>query len=334
MVISGEKLVIKMWDSLIDKGIGGALTPWQERRVEQNRLEMKTQEIVRLAEAEKLADDIRKGNVQFGSPQSEFYLENRQGRIEPTFDVKTFISNVKSSESSEAIRREVNVAKSILIAEEILADDQSPESEKVPEDDWLFNWREYASRVSTEDLQLLWGKVLAGEVKNPGSYSYRTLDFLKTMSKFDAEVLEKVAQFVVSNVIVSDLDNILEEGGVKFGDLIYLQELGILTGVESIGLENTWGSVSSSNYLRAFVSHNKCLILKNENSNKEAVLPVYLLTTVGKQIFKLANFGANITYLEAVGRKFCTQGFEVQIADWHQETEANGRFSNAVKIVA
>ncbi|EGR2287308.1 DUF2806 domain-containing protein [Vibrio parahaemolyticus] len=334
MAIPGEKLVIKMWDSLVDKGIGGVLIPWQERRVGQNRLEMKTQEIIRLAEAEKLAEDIRKGHVQFEAPQNEFFLENRQGRIEPTFDVQAFIATAKSGESSEAIRKEVNVSKSILIAEEILASDPSQASEKELEDDWLFNWREYAGRVSTEDLQLLWGKVLAGEVKNPGSYSYRTLDFLKTMSKFDAEILEKVAQFVVSDVIVRELDNILEDSGVNFGNLIYLQELGILSGVDSIGLENTWGSLSSSEYLRAFTSHNKCLVLKSEDVTKKAELPVYLLTTVGKQIFKLANFGANITYLEAIGRKFCSQGFEVQIADWVQETQDKGRFSNAVKIVA
>ncbi|WP_104027812.1 DUF2806 domain-containing protein [Vibrio jasicida] len=334
MAIPGENLVIKMWDSLVDKGIGGALIPWQERRVGQNRLEMKAQEIIKLAEAEKLAEDIRKGKVQFEAPQNQFFLENRQGRIEPTFDIQALMTTAKSVESSDAIRKEVNISKAILVAEDILADDSSPSSEKEIEDDWLFNWREYAGRVSSEDLQLLWGKILAGEVKNPGSYSYRTLDFLKTMSKFDAEVLEKVAQFVVSNVVVREVDNLLEDAGVRFGDLIYLQELGVLSGVESTGLKNKWGSLLPDSYLYAFTSHDKCLIVTSEDATKEASLPVYLLTTVGKQIFKLANFGANITYLEAIGRKLCSQGFEVKIADWVQDTEDQGRFSNAVKIVA
>lgn len=333
MAIPGENLVIKMWDSLVDKGIGGALIPWQERRVEQNRLEMKAQEIIKLAEAEKLAEDIRKGKVQFEAPQNQFFLENRLGRIEPMFDIQALMTNAKSIESSDAIRKEVNVSRAILVAEDILADDSSPASEQEIEDDWLFNWREYAGRVSSEDLQLLWGKILASEVKNPGSYSYRTLDFLKTMSKFDAEVLEKVAQFVVSNVVVRELDNLLEDAGVTYGDLIYLQELGVLSGVESKGLKNIWGSSSSDSYLHAFTSHDKCLIVRSEDANKEATLPVYLLTIVGKQIFKLAKFGVNITYLEAIGRKFCSQGFEVHIADWVQETEDQGRFSNEVKIV-
>lgn len=334
MAIPGENLVIKMWDSLVDKGIGGVLIPWQERRVGKNRLEMKALEIIKLAETEKLAEDIRKGKVQLEAPQNQFFLENRQGRIEPTFDIQALMTTAKSVESSDAIRKEVNVSKAILIAEDILADDSSPTSEKEVEDDWLFNWREYAGRVSSENLQLLWGKILAGEVKNPGSYSYRTLDFLKTMSKFDAEVLERVAQFVVSNVIVREVDSLLEDAGVRFGNLMYLQELGVLSGVDSIGLDNTWGSLSPDNYLCAFSSHDKCLIVTSEDATKVASLPVYLLTTVGKQIFKLANFGANITYLETIGRKFCSQGFEVQIADWVQETEEQGRFSNAVKIVA
>lgn len=41
MDIPGEKLVIKMWESLIDKGVGGVLQPWQERRVGECRLELK-----------------------------------------------------------------------------------------------------------------------------------------------------------------------------------------------------------------------------------------------------------------------------------------------------
>ena len=36
--------------------------------------------------------------------------------------------------------------------------------------------------MSSEELQTLWGRTLAGEIKSPGSYSLRTLDFLKNLS--------------------------------------------------------------------------------------------------------------------------------------------------------
>ncbi|MBE3671486.1 membrane-fusion protein [Vibrio navarrensis] len=334
MNIPGENLIIKMWDSLVDKGIGSILQPWQERRVGESRLDLKRQEILKIAEAERLAEDIRSGNIQFESPQLENFLENRQGRIEPTLGVEYAVRNSFGKSVSENIRKEENVAKSILIAEDLLADDATPVNESKLEDDWLFNWQEYAGRVSSEDLQQLWGKILAGEIKSPGSYSYRTLDFLKTLSKADAEVIATAAQFVVGGVIFREHDEILEKAGVNFGILMYLQELGILSGVEAVGLQTKWKSSQQAHFIKALISYNHCLILKHENPQEVASKSVYLVTTIGKEVLSLAQFGANKEYLKAAGAQFAKQGFKVQVADWLQQTKDSGSFYNAEEIVA
>lgn len=323
-----------MWDSLVDKGIGSILQPWQERRVGESRLDLKRQEILKIAEAERLAEDIRNGNIQFESPQLENFLENRQGRIEPTLGVEYAVRNSFGKSVSENIRKEANVAKSILIAEDLLADDATPVNESKLEDDWLFNWQEYAGRVSSEDLQQLWGKILAGEIKSPGSYSYRTLDFLKTLSKADAEVIATAAQFVVGGVIFREHDEILEKAGVNFGILMYLQELGILSGVEAVGLQTKWKSSQQAHFIKALISYNHCLILKHENPQEVASKSVYLVTTIGKEVLSLAQFGANKEYLKAAGAQFAKQGFKVQVADWLQQTKDSGSFYNAEEIVA
>ncbi|RZP58247.1 DUF2806 domain-containing protein [Vibrio vulnificus] len=334
MNIPGENLIIKMWDSLVDKGIGGILQPWQERRVGESRLDLKRQEILKIAEAERLAEDIRNGNVQFESPQLENFLENRQGRIEPTLGVEYAVRNSFGKSVSESIRKEANVAKSILIAEDLLADDATPVNESKIEDDWLFNWQEYAGRVSSEDLQQLWGKILAGEIKSPGSYSYRTLDFLKTLSKADAEVIAIAAQFVVEGVIFREHDEILEKAGINFGVLMYLQELGMLSGVEAVGLQSEWKSSQQTRFIKGLISYNHCLILEHESPPKVASKSVYVVTTIGKEVLSLAQFGANKDYLKAAGALFAKQGFKVRVADWLQQTADAGRFYNAEEIVA
>ncbi|EJL6905494.1 DUF2806 domain-containing protein [Vibrio cholerae] len=334
MNIPGENLIIKMWESLVDKGIGGILQPWQERRIGESRLDLKRQEILKIAEAERLAEDIRNGNVQFESPQLENFLENRQGRIEPTLGVEYVVRNSFGKNVSENIRKEANVAKSILIAEDLLADDATPVNESKIEDDWLFNWQEYAGRVSSEDLQQLWGKILAGEIKSPGSYSYRTLDFLKTLSKADAEVIAIAAQFVVEGVIFRDHDEILEKAGINFATLMYLQELGILSGVEAIGLAFEWRSSQQSHFIKGLISYNHCLILEHDNPQEVASKSVYVVTTIGKEVLSLAQFGANKDYLKATGALFAKQGFKVKFADWIQQTAHSGRFYNSEEIVA
>ncbi|MEZ8372635.1 DUF2806 domain-containing protein [Vibrio splendidus] len=334
MYISGEKLIIKMWDSLVNKGIGSILQPWQERRVGENRLELKRQEILKIAEAERLAEDIRNGNIQFESPQLENFLENRQGRIEPTVGVEYAVRNSFGKSVSENIRKEVNVAKSILIAEDLLADDATPVNESKIEDDWLFNWQEYAGRVSSEDLQQLWGKILAGEIKSPGSYSYRTLDFLKTLSKADAEVIAIAAQFVVAGVVFREHDKIFEKAGINLGIFMYLQELGILSGIESDRINYVWKSSEQTSFIKFLISYNHCLILEHDNAQKVASKPVYRITTIGKEVLSLAQFGANKDYLKAAGTLFAKQGFKVKVADWLQQTQDTGRFYNAEEIVA
>ena len=334
MQIPGENLVIKMWDSLVDKGIGGILQPWQERRIGESRLDLKQQEILKIAEAEKLAEDIRSGNVQFENPQLENFLENRQGRIEPTLGVEYAVRNSFRKSVSENIRKEANVAKSILIAEDLLADDAAPVNKSKVEDDWLFNWQEYSGRVSSEDLQQLWGKILASEIKSPGSYSYRTLDFLKTLSKADAEIIAIAAQFVVEGVIFRDHDEILKKAGIDLSELIYLQELGILSGVESTGLKFKWNSSEQDRFIKALISFNHCLILEHKNPKQVVSKSVYLVTAIGKEVLSLAQFGANKDYLKAAGAQFAEQGFKVQVADWLQQTKDSGTFSNPEEIVS
>ncbi|MEC6907757.1 DUF2806 domain-containing protein [Photobacterium piscicola] len=334
MDIPGEKLVIKMWESLIDKGIGGVLQPWQERRVGESRLELKQKELIKLARAEKMADDIRQGKVNFENLMLENHLEHQNERVEPSINMERLVQDTINTETSERIRKNINVSKSILIAEDILftETESSSDDEKI-DDDWLFNWREYAGRVSSEDLQQLWGKVLAGEIKQPGRYSYRTLSFLKTLSKSDAELITLVAQFVIDGVLMRNHEAIFEKAGVNFSTLMYLQELGILSGVEALGLKSDWKSLDSSKYIKAFVSYNHCVILEHEDMNKIASSSIYLVTSIGKEILSLAQFSAEKEYLESVGKHFVSQGFKVKVADWVQETPVNGRYFNAVEIV-
>jgi hypothetical protein len=59
--------------------------------------------------------------------------------------------------------------------------------------DWLWRFSEYAEISSAEDLQAFWGRVLAGEVRNPGTFSKSTLRILSEIDKGTAEAFERLA---------------------------------------------------------------------------------------------------------------------------------------------
>lgn len=78
--------------------------------------------------------------------------------------------------------------------------------------DWFVRFFEDAGKISDEDMQDLWAKVLAGEIKQPGSFSLRTLDTLKNLSKDEAEIL----QFVTSCAVqIGDRHYICIEDNLK-----------------------------------------------------------------------------------------------------------------------
>lgn len=71
-------------------------------------------------------------------------------------------------------------------------------SKKDVDKDWIFQFFNYAQDVCDEDMQILWGRILAGETSAPESFSKRTLHFLKTLSKMEAERFTEYCRFVFS----------------------------------------------------------------------------------------------------------------------------------------
>lgn len=301
MDFPGEKLVIRLWETVADKGVGNLFKPWQMRREGRASIELKRDELLAIAQAECDAELIRKGE----------YL--------PSFVRAANAHSASISQSvgeaviAESIRREVNVTRALFHAEDSLSsEEQSPPEEKV-DDDWLYRWRDSASAVSSEELQNLWGRVLAGEVKAPGSYSLRTLDFLKNLSQQEAESIAKLAQFVVGNNIYKD-DATLRTHDVSFKFLKEMQDLGVISGVESLGVNVTWPSLDSSKFIFSLTSNSMVLVVRGDDPSNTFSMPVYPLTAIGRQVFSLGKFDSNIEYLKEVAEHIKKQGMSVSLS--------------------
>jgi len=335
----GEKLLLRLWETLAEKGIGSLFAPWQERRMSRARIEIRRNELLTLAQTERDAESIRAGRLTYEDGQV-IPSPDHYGRSLPDRGVETVPSDVELAQEVrriqliDEIRKEANLAKAIAVAEEVLERDEQEPPDSVVDEDWLYSWRDYAGRVSSEELQDLWGRVLAGEVKSPGSYSLRTLQFLKGISKHEAELISKVAKFVINGTIVVKKDQFFEREGITFSDLLFLQELGVLSGVEAHRMETQYKSMSDKKYIQCLVAGNKAILLEGDNPDYIVTLPVYVVTLIGKQILKLASFSVDPDYLESVGKDLASDQIQVQIADWIQVTENSGRYENERSIDA
>ncbi len=89
--------------------------------------------------------------------------------------------------AEKIIREQINLDKtSVIAANELKTEefhgstDQSADSgeEKTISDDFLNSFEEEVRQKSSEEMQLLFGRILAGEIRKPGTYSIRTVKVL------------------------------------------------------------------------------------------------------------------------------------------------------------
>lgn len=324
MQIPGEALLGKLWETLTDKAIGNLLRPWQIRREGRALLDLKRDELLVLAKAERDAVAIRNGFATLNgplvgdhqillphvgrTPEASSAVEGSQSHID-----RVEYSEVSRAVQADSLRREVNVAKAILHAETALEQEEPTQNTDSPSDDWIYRWRDFASSVSSEELQLLWGRVLAGEVKAPGAFSLRFLNFLHNLDKTDAQLIATAMPFVISDFVCRETKEHLERAGLKFGNLLKLQELGLLAGVEGLGLSKSYSPPPGQKIRVLIESHGIGVGFEALEDATSIDIQVYVVTGLGQQLARLGNFSADLPYLEAVGNFIKAKGFSVQI---------------------
>ena len=327
MKAPGEKLIIRLWETVEKAGVG-FLAPWQIRRVEKARRE------ARLASAQMERDikDIRSGR-KFLTADGQIVKTTNLGIGHPSENDRKPVAIASAAQSNlflREMRGDVNVGKALSAAEtELETDAQEPPDRRV-EEDWLFRWRNSASQVSAAELQSLWGRVLAGEIKSPGTFSLRTLEFLGNLSREEASQIAKLAPFVIDNDFVFKGNNsLLEAEGITVGFLLSLQDLGIVDPSKRqrrIG----WNPATPNKQFRVyFFAYNRVLIITHDNPKSEFFLEVHRLTLLGKEVMKLGVFTPHEGYVRQIGHTIRDRGFKVELAKYQQITETEWGYFDA-----
>src|SRR5690606_27257592 len=119
------------------------------------------------------------------------------------------------------------------------------ESQKEISDDWLNTFEKEASQKSTADMQLMFAKVLAGEIRRPETFSIKSVKLLGEMDAATAKLFVRLCSLSVALVIKSSpgehivdvrvaslsgnaAANSLQKYGLGFGQLNVLQEYGLI----------------------------------------------------------------------------------------------------------
>lgn len=155
----------------------------------------------------RLLDDQTTKEINADAASSEFQLAST--------DVQTKLKLAIGEASVEAIakhnpamlgwiartweygeREQWNIGKTLSFAAAALTAD---EPGTAPSDEWVHFYQDGAKFAPDEDLQSLWGSVLAQEIRQTGSVSKRTMGVLKTIDKETALAFQKMRSQAIGN---------------------------------------------------------------------------------------------------------------------------------------
>jgi hypothetical protein len=109
------------------------------------------------------------------------------------------------------------------------------------DDDWLNSFEKEASQKSTEEMQQLFGRILAGEIRRPSTFSLKTVRMLGQLDVETAKIFRKLCSLSMSMTFAGRVfdarvavfsgnaaSNALADFGLSFDRLNVLHEYGLI----------------------------------------------------------------------------------------------------------
>lgn len=330
--MSYSKLFERMWLT-VEKCGGSYFRPRIIKRDGKARLELEALEKLMAVQTEKrinlLRQDTTNTNIDMNALErivnQDLKLIDPEEKIrkEPYLEYTKHIHHhLTDNIMRKEFQKEVNFAKAIDIAAGILSQDESEPPKEQVEQDWLCRFREVASNTTTEEVQQLWGRILAGEIKSPGKHSLRTLEFIKNLSQKEAKQIEKLFSFVLNNQFIArsfkgfyDYESDLLNSKLSFDYLSEMQGLGIISGVESHLSKQYVPEIIKQVYyysvwFKEYSSRDDCYVFTHDDHNKKLIINSCLLTQLGKELYGLCHVEMDVDYLNYIIKSLEEQGFK------------------------
>jgi len=108
-------------------------------------------------------------------------------------EISNLIEYSNRRQDFKEIRRQMNIN---TIVERSIGFLPDTVSDKPVNEDWIFEFFNCCQDISHPEMQIIWSKLLAGEVYRPKSFSLRTLNAVKLMNVDEANLFTKFCSFI------------------------------------------------------------------------------------------------------------------------------------------
>lgn len=223
------------------------------------------------------------------------------GLVEKGFNRERAIATARYIIEKETPKRE-NREKVAEKAQTIHIEGEKDE-DKTIDTDWLNRFFGIVEDVSDEDMQDIWARILAGENKHPSSYSLRTLDVLRNMSKEEAKLFVDCTKYLC----LKDKLLIEDDYGLSLDEQLLLTDIGLISNED---LQTTI-TVNPKGTMNIVVNKNHLLVFTNPTDNKKEIkIKDRQLTKVGKELLNLIDETDYLKAVDVIVKKLKGAGFD------------------------
>lgn len=170
---------------------------------------------------------------------------------------------------------------------------------------WTTRFINEAENISDDDLKIIWGKILAREVKAPGSYSLRTMETLNNLSKEEALLFAKACNMAIGYGEYFIIGNRHETNtglGLSFDEGSLLMEAGLL--------KSTFHAIDQ------FTCENGCFSIVYQDhvikitypNHDKAVADALMFTIAANQLYNIVQKSFDMPYIQSVAKYFKERG--------------------------
>jgi Protein of unknown function (DUF2806) len=165
-----------------------------------------------------------------------------------------------------------------------------------PTDDFLNLFGARAAHASSDELQDLFARILAGEIRKPGSFSLQTIQLVSVIDRRLATALKTARAWIFWDAI----PQITSESVLKPGTVGLLQDMNLLRG----DLQRSFAATEMGNVIAML--GNKAVVLYG---TKTINVPIWALSESGREIMSLIPYIEDENYLAALPKGLFTASF-------------------------
>lgn len=226
------------------------------------------------------------------------------------------------------IREQVNVDQIVAKATQTILNDptnSSPEdSTTTISDDWLNTFEKEASQKSTQEMQDIFAKLLAGELTKPNSFSVKTIRLIGSLDQNTAELFQKLCSLCIShryNSVILDArapslnaggsGTALVKYGITFEALNTLNEYGLIIPDYHSWRDYSASCASSTLPIQLPIHYNNAIwgLIKKPNNNSTSLkVNGVSLTRSGRELMTIVQTTENSEFSLDLASWFDSQG--------------------------